>query len=508
MSNSGTIYAFILSSSGCLSVPVPIQLEVQQGALQSPLSCVSTVCEGEVALYTTQATDCATYLWSISVHGEVLGGGAQTDTFVLVRWLESGTGMISLQAVDCSGIAYCSEPTIEQVPILGESVEIAGPSAVCKDNFTVYSLPPFEGVDIHWEVSASGEIVSGQGTPQVLVRWITHEANPAPQWISATFYSCFLNCGGADTLQVILLPKLYLRGPAELCTGAEAAFVVNLNGSNNPLSCQWRLENEAGIPLLMALAPIDTFLVQTPDQPGLYRVIAKPAQPAIACQDSVVRTFRLAAPPQSLEAIIGDTLICPGSYSVYEASPLDPSLDIRWEIQNGLQTTIAYGGDIVVDWGNSPPYQVSAAQAYRGGPRCFSSPANLFVNPAPPITITGDSSPCLGTLGSYSATGIELTDFQWEIIPQTAGTIVDRDTAVIQIDWKNEGNAIVRLTSCEQSFEFPVNIHPLPSPLFASSDTLCGDEPFQYQLVGNYQSIQWYNEAGDSILPKQNDTGF
>jgi gliding motility-associated-like protein len=507
VSGPGTIYAFVLSPSGCLSEPVPIQLEVQQGAYQSPISCVSTVCEGEMTLYTTQAADCASYVWSISEQGEILGGGASTDTFVLVRWIEAGTGTISLLTAGCSGVAYCSEPTVQQVPILGESVEIVGKETVCKDDFAVYTLPPFEGVDIHWTVSALGEIVSGQGTPRILVRWATAEINPAPQWVSATFQSCFLNCGGADTLEVALLPRLYLRGPAELCEGTEDEFVVNLYGSNNAVSCYWRLENESGDILINTPGTSDTFHLIAPDMPGLYKVIAQPMQSGFACQDSIAKTFRVAAPPPPVEAIIGDTLVCPGNYAVYQINS-NPLLDIRWEIQNGAQTTITYGSDIIVEWGSSPPYQLTATQAYRGGPRCFSAPTTLSGSLIPLLAITGDSSICTGNLGTYIASENMRPAYNWEIIPHDAGTILNSDTAIIQVDWKYAGNAIVRLNLCGQTVDFPVIIHPLPTPILTSADTLCGDEMFQHNLIGNYQSIQWFNEDGDSILPTQIDTGF
>jgi gliding motility-associated-like protein len=510
MGASTVVYAHVLSPEGCWSAPVPIELQVTSGSFLPPISCVSTVCTDEVGLYTTPALGCASYQWEVSSHGQILSGGTVSDTFVVVRWLQGGEGLISLLLDGCPGASYCSLPNRQIVPIISDDIPIDGRATVCPGEYAVYRLPPFQGADIIWGVSTFGEILRGQGTSELLVRW-RENASPGQERVWVQYESCFLGCGGSDTLNVTVLPRLYLNGPAEFCVGANAAYTLVQIGPNIITPSYWRLENSAGELIWATTDAIDTLYLDTIHIPDTYRLTAIPSDSMTFCRDSLVRRIRIAVPPPPLDLITGDSLVCPGSNSVFRGFSSETEVDIRWTITDGNTNRVRFGPEINVDWDVVPPYRIEATQAYRSGPRCFSPAIAFEPVPIDIFHVSGDPGLCSGTVGVYIASDTALGRYHWEIIPPDAGVLLENDSHQVRILWQNAGSAIVRLSICEQRAEFPVEVFQILDLGLLHPDTLCPGEIANVSAAPSFSEYLWLNYLGDTLstdLTAVLDTGF
>lgn len=115
-------------------------------------------------------------------------------------------------------------------------------------------------------------------------------------------------------------------------------------------------------------------------------------------------------------------------------------------------------------------------------------------------TIIGDSLVCQGSNGvSYQTNQIpNSTFYNWEIIPDSAGTIMGTDT-IIEINFSTTYSGIVTLSvygsnSCGDGASFSLIIDITESPVInaGSDDEICQDESYLLSGEGNsYSSVLW-----------------
>lgn len=139
-------------------------------SLVGPISGNVTDCIG-TSIYTINSSPepGSEIVWRVDGGNIISGQGTST---LEVEWTKSGRNAIFVNRANFCGIGEISalEVLVNQIPNIPTS--IAGDGSVCIETNSTYSLPNQSGITYTWEVSG-GEILSGQGTSAVVIRWIS-----------------------------------------------------------------------------------------------------------------------------------------------------------------------------------------------------------------------------------------------------------------------------------------------------------------------------------------------
>ena len=134
-------------------------------------------------------------------------------------------------------------------------------------------------------------------------------------------------------------------------------------------------------------------------------------------------TFTVNPSPAQPSTIAGNTSPCSGSSQVYSVTNVS-GVTYTWTFPSGwTQTAGGTTNSVTVTTnGNSGTVTVTPSNGCAGTPRTLSvTPTSV---PAQPSTITGNTSPCIGTSQTYSVTDVSGTDYAWTFPSgwtQTAG---------------------------------------------------------------------------------------
>ena len=491
----------LIASSSCLCADTTT-LTVEVLNAQSPtLECVATVCPGETVTYTA-ANGCAPFSWSVSGDGTVLNGGTAMSDTISVQWNGGPIGTITLGAQPCSGAA-CPLAGVIEIPIITNNAQIRGEERVCPGATEVYTIEPFGGTGFVWSLPTGGTIVDGQGTNRVTVEW-NNIPNPSPaadHSLYVQYTNCYLGCGGADLIHVRILSSFSINGPIELCQGASGNFTAKLNTNSQALLCNWTLTAPNGSIIWTSPAATSAPSVPFLGGPGIYRLLANPADANQSCSNEADWAISVRGLPADPTGIAGETNICPGTSYAYEATGLPAGSNIRWTLKNGAGATQTLGGNpLNVTWANAGPYWLTAAQVSTDGLGCLSDTVGLVATAIVVPTIAGTPVVCEDTKGNYSILNIQNVDIQWTIGPSTAGAIASgQGTSNVEIFWSQPGGHVVNVSVCSETALFPVTVLANPDPVPQHPAGLCPGATTTVQTASSYASYIWRNESGSTI---------
>ncbi|MCB0650241.1 MAG: PKD domain-containing protein [Saprospiraceae bacterium] len=461
------------------------------------VDCVATVCEGETITYTSDAS-CGTYFWNVSSNGNVINGGGPGDNFITIDWVSGPIGTIELQVDDCGGANFCLAPTFVEVPIITDNAPIQGKVNVCKGAVEVYSLPAYEATEYIWAVTNFGTIIAGQGTHEITVEWNNQFYPSAAQTISVSYENCYLECGGEATLTVEVEPEYYLTGTIEVCENDSETYAAINTQNNMSFGCNWTISQNGTVvqTINAATDPVIDWNFGT----GYFKLTAVPVVPDDYCTDVFEMNVNVVPTPPQVNAINGETNICPGTPYSYEADSGTPENNFRWQVNNGGTITERYGNPITVTWGNAGPYELSVVQINSTGIPCESEALDLSVQAIAGFTITGTSDVCRDQISVFTTEYYAGIDYGWSINPASAGTIIgDPSLSTIEIIWFEDGAAVVELSACSVSTSMNVNVYPLPQPVVTHPAELCPAGLAMVQTTQAFDSYEWKDEFGTLV---------
>ncbi len=491
--NAGTYIVSLIARNECICSDTTFQIVNVVDAASPNISCEGTLCEGAVVTYTSDVS-CGTYFWTVSANGTVVEGGGTTDDFITIDWGEGPLGEITLLVEDC-GSAYCTEPTVQQIPIISENTEIEGPDKVCLGEVATYSIPNFEGAEIAWSVSPFGAIVSGFGSNAIIVKWTDTTLPPDQQWVAVEFENCYLGCGGRDTLFVNMRTEFYVDGFLLGCENGENEF-TSQDIDQNLMNCDWMVIDPLGN-VVNNFTNTNQITATWSAGPGRYTVEAVPVQMDDYCNDRYSFFVAVQAAPPPAVGITGEDLICPGTSYTYQAISSDPDLGFIWEINDGGTTTTQEGQQIVVSWGGSPPYELSVSHVSTDGLGCVSVAVDSILSAIPGFSLSGDQEVCEQGTGIYVADAFDGIDYNWSIVPADAGTIISgANSNAVEMQWNNSGNATVQLDLCTFTEVVNVMVNPLPSPVVNHPASLCAGDMATIATQQTYTDYLWLSESG------------
>lgn len=458
-----TVTKFNFDAQGnplCCCVDV-ISYDVNVDDLPGPsIFWISTVCEGDMVCYYTDATNCSLYTWTVTdADGNtVIPDSGDGTNEICVTWGAGPFGTVTLTVDGCDD-AYCDNPTSVTVPIISAIASVDGPVEVCEHSTHTYCIPKWASTAYDWDVTG-GMIIGSDSSHCITVMWDVAGIGT----LNVDYWSDFLaglpnhdgsQCHGSGTLDVIIKPEF---------------GVINYNGSsvctNTVSSIQatsWPFANYT-----WTITPAASFIGQGTDfiqvtwdsGPGIFIIDVVPDDPTVYCNsmESITVIVMELGPA---DAILGPDEICPGDTYVYTGVTSDAGVNLFWTATNGILSP-SIGENVSVTWGPTGPYTLALKQQMAGPPYCQSDPIQITVNPKEiqgPLSLSGTAA-CTNLTGSFTLTPTQHLDanISWVVDDEDMGSIISgQGTDNITVQWNNDSgpvDVIVTVSLCGDTESF------------------------------------------------------
>jgi gliding motility-associated-like protein len=493
--SAGTYEAILIARNDCFCGDSSAVSIIVQEAITPKVDCAGTICPGEEVTYTSNS-DCTIFNWNISSNGTIISGGSSSDNFITVDWGAGPEGVIELLVDGCNG-DYCVETLFKSIPIIDDNAEIEGPERVCKGAEVIYSLPSFAGTEFIWGVSSFGTISEGQGSNEITVQWV-NEVTPIQQQITVQYESCYLGCGGADTLLVNILNEVFIEGPIEVCPDEMATYTCQ-TPIGGIVNADWTVFNNVGVVVATSASPTSNYTLDWSIGSGNYTVHADVQNPSNYCIDNFSVFVEVVSPTALPNSITGELDICPGTSYTYTGNSGAGSYDYTWYVTDGVSNFILNGKTVNVIWGASPPYILQLTQTNLEGLSCESDAISASPNTINSVSLSGTPFLCYEETGTYTATDFDNLDYQWQVVPSDAGSIIgEENDNEVEIQWNAPGTHDIQVMVCGVSSTFSVTVYPppIPVPLFSE---VCPGQLGAVSIATPYVSYDWRNESGTTV---------
>jgi gliding motility-associated-like protein len=295
---------------------------------------------------------------------------------------------------------------------------IGGPASVCSGGLaSTYTAASRPGVSYAWSITpgtagANWDIVSGQGTNTLQVRWLQNgtytlrmtEAN---------------GCGNRQnnyTVNVTGQPVISnLTGPTAVC---QSATPVNFSVANNPGTTSWAWTVTNGTITAGANTRTPSVVWNTATGPGVLTLTE-----TNNC-GSATRSFTVyvnSGAPSGPPTFTGPTAVCANSLQAYQATPAT-GFNYTWTVTGGAVVDTVSPSFIVIQWGASGAGTVNLSVSTGCG-SANAAPLNITKSDAPSVTAfttTPTSTVCSNTstldiTPTFSNGGTGIVIERWEL---------------------------------------------------------------------------------------------
>lgn len=472
--------------------------------LEGPqIECVSTLCEGDEATYTTE-DNCTSYTWTATdADGNIITTLSGSDPEFTVNWGVGPYGLVTLETSGCTP-AQCSSPTTVVIPIISSNGVINGPEIVCAGETATYTLPKWLSVVYDWNVTG-GTILDGNGTHTVTIQW---GSGPAGS-IDVNYQSDFLqglngntlaDCMGTAALEVDVLPPFDLSSQTQSCVDGLSYIYATSTPSGN---YDWSID-----PAIPFTDNGSWIVIEWTDGPGTYTVTATPQDPGVYCNTEESVTIQVYETPLPT-AINGPDEVCLGDTYTYTGEASLPGASLNWVVEGGTPT-VASGSSVSITWSGSAPYRVGLLQTAPAMPFCQSDTLWLDVSVktldnALTLTSGGD---CNNTTLAYSVSPAQPsgTVYTWTVAPAEAGSIVDgQGSTDVDVQWNDYAGPVtleVVAELCGQtvSEDYSFTLLDAQQPVISMSGFLCPGGTATLQTTMPFSSYLWGGGQSSSSI--------
>jgi PKD repeat protein len=477
------------------------KLDVIVDELPGPnIYCISTLCEGDSACYSTDATNCSLYDWEVyDALGNPITFSGDGTANICVQWGAGPFGTITLNVAGCDS-SYCSNPSSVVVPIISTVSNINGPAIVCEGATETYSVPKWISTSYIWSVTGATSVID-DSTHTITVTW-----GPAGVGtIHVDYCSSFLAglpghenpecCGSADLI-VHILPEFDVTAFGQTVVCKNSSSFIQATNSIGYTNFDWTIT--PAVPFAGDFTPFIT--VNWPNT-GTYVITAQPVGAGVFCNtvETVVITVVEQGPADDIS---GPIEVCPGDITYYNALTSDLGVTFFWTAQNGtvLSPNAASTG---VVWGPSGPYSISVAQQMGFNPFCMSDTITLQVSQIGingPLGLNGTAA-CTNSLSTYNLTPAQHSSaaIAWSIFPITSGSVVGgQGTTNATVQWNNDPGIVTvtaAITVCGQTTTISLQdtIYSPQVPVISQLGYLCPGVNLTLQATAGFVSYAWSN---------------
>jgi len=477
------------------------------------IDCPSVVCAGDTATYSTNATGCTSYLWTVT-NGTIIGSA--TGPTVQVVWGNFALGTIQLVVSGCTPPVLCNSPTIRTIKIVPSTMPVSGETIVCPGTCSDYEVDCIPGTNYTWSIAPAGAGTIVQNGCKLTVCWsptFTGTVTVTVNYQNALTGCQETGCNGTGNLTVNVRPAFGITGPTKLCPNTTGAPFNAMNTTTNTVEpgASWIVTTP--IPTVITFASTGLLNSYTWSAGfGVYKIKAI-APPNTYCNDTAYTTVEVVE-IKTPGIITGQDTVCPGSTHTYTVAPNMTGVNYIWTCIGGTPAgpTTTPNNNISITWGPTPPYIITVQQQLINNPFCLSTQVSYTVYQYPPITvyptITGTNPVCKGSTGTYSfSPGLPFNaSYSWSVTPTTAGKVITGGNPAT-IEWLNPGPATVNLkiSYCsDTTLSFPVTVNPLPAPpVITAPDTGCVGNNISFSTPPG--TVSWnFGDPASGVLNTSN----
>lgn len=299
--------------------------------------------------------------------------------------------------------------------------DIQCPAVVCDSGYATYTTSVSCGT-YNWSVSG-GTIVSGLGSPTIVVQWDTPDTSGFGT-VTLETPGC-VECDLPTTIRVpVILKAPSIHGPDIICTNTEVEYSFPLWPAT---SYHWGVP---GTPAAIEGCREDYKVVVKFSSPGTYTLHGWYENRLTLCGGDIDKTITVLPPA----TIVGASPACAAATYTYSVSIGYPADWTVKDLVTGGITTYGTAPDYTFAYPDAHTYQISASGGF------CAEPINVTVLPPPMAidSVTGPDTVCLNRIYSYHAwSSTPGSIFNWEI---TGGTITPGSgTDIVNVVWTTTG---------------------------------------------------------------------
>ena len=483
----GTYTVMLIGYSDCNCADTSFH-EVIVDTQSSPIiDCVSTICSGDTATYYASEI-CDTYQWTVGSEGVIVDGGNTDEDYISIVWNSGPTSSVTLQTDNCNG-STCAFPTIAQIPIIDGTAGINGPQKVCRDEVTSYTIQNYPGTNYIWTLSQNGQIIDGQGSNSIKIRWTDdYWVNNPTALLSVDYDNCFLGCGGNAQLAIDISDRFEINGSEILCAGQNTYFGSNFFTPG--FTADWTLIDENGIETTFANV---SYINPVISNPGHYTIEAYDVND-IACNSLETFEFDVITPDPLPDTILGPKTICKDKFYNYYIPGMDNETTATWYVSDGSSTKYFNGNQIGVEFESNGPYSIRV----RFNKVCFLGEKSINLRPISSLEIEEEGDACAGSYQVYSIDALPDEDMDWQINPPNAGSITQITSNQIEVFWNQDGVFQLSATYCNENISKNITVVPFPAINVTYDEEVCPDGLSEViTALSGSEEVYIYDEMGN-----------
>jgi hypothetical protein len=489
-----TVVLSVSSPCGCVSSDSMIVTVGLASGLD--IQCPSIICQGGSATYTLSG--CDTVTWR-AAGGTITGSTATTVTITWDSVGASGFGYVTATPFDCGA---CLSPVTVKIPVITHSAPINGPTTICANNATYYTIPLWPGGRYTWSV------VNGSPSPAVSFlsanneyRLVLKDTSYGSFTLKVHYTDSIAGCIDSSFIVVTVAHKVTdSASPAIGCTGNAVIFTL----SDSAVS-KWVIVDPNGVADTLAGAMVNS-ITYTPTIAGDYVITV--TNPNV-CIDGPLH-YHVDATPNVVDSLItGPDSVCRKTPYTYIARvPAPTGVQYVWSLPNPSDGSIVgsnIGNSVIVKWTNTTyaatcTLSISAQSTVNTS--CVDTSSKDYIvhiiEPDPrfhrPLTV------CANTLYTGVSAVSHAEDFYtWSFTPSNLASCVSGDEHSInpRIQFNNVTTPTtvtltLTVTRCNQTVhtDSDVVILPLPTVSIASDSAIC---PLTAVTFTATTSVSWPN---------------
>jgi hypothetical protein len=504
-----TLQLFVSHECGCRELRDEAIIEVTQDEGYSIL-CEEVACAGytltyDIDLTTGQGLTCPNY----SITAEPADADVViTSTGASITWPQVAMTTIGYVTITPdAGCVGCTQPTVIEVPIVGDQIEIFRPFCPIRQQSLNVSQVP--GATMNWSiVGGVNPCVFTFDNGAGIIAQIDNNASDDcyGQAFGIQLDLSYNNTCTSEGIEwIAFIPEL-IQVSNEVCLGEIVSFTTDPVISTGSIS--YDLAGNTGTWNFS-----DGNLELTLDDPTTTSIVFNNFTVDDAsypnCEfKTPVDFIDLSEPP----VISGPVQLCASGQDATYTTDIIPQGSLTWTVENGVfadGTTVTIGQSVIVNWGAVGPYSLTV-QETRGDCEGPSTTINPEVGQTPDLVIVGGLSPCVDGSAeiAYSLQYSDGSPFDtdedviWSIYP-SIGTVVSGNTTTdILVQWlrSTQGLTTATLTAtyshCNESYtaELVVDLQT-PMPVEVTAETGCAGSEIVFSVDGNpnlsLQSVAW-----------------
>lgn len=520
--NSGagtsTINVTVGASGGNVTVQETIQgtgctasntLAVTVSATPTPtVAGPTTICAGTSGTYSTSST--GTYNWNVVGAGGSITSGQGTNTIVVLWGNSPGTGTVSVTVTNgtCVGtgsstVTVTAQPTAFNVGPATQTICNSTPNAT----ITLSGSQSGVTYELRENGASIGVTQSGTGAGLTFNRTVPPALRSTlPATVSYTIVAtgtggCTNNMTGSAQVNIIANPTPSIGGAATACINSSTTYTVTPVNSGS--TYQWTVTGSGNTVASTTANQATINWGTTTGSPFTVSVIETATG---GCTGTASTTVTINPLPTAQTVTLAPTTICAtggtGGTTSATVGLANTQTGFTYElILSGNVVRTLTGTGAAANF--APAISNMAAGAYTYSVRAISNttPACTTVamsntvtltvvnNPAP--AITGPNTPCQNATVTYQTTNNNGNTYLWELLPNTAGTIVGpNNTYQANVTWTQTGAASIRVTEtngngCANQNTYNVTVTTAPTPTISASTAspLCGGAQVTYSTA-------------------------